>query len=710
MGLFRCVLSLALISGIAAVSLDVTPIEKVISLIEGLKDEVETDGKNEAKAYEEFACFCQKTTEKKSNSVKSGNDKIGSLSSNIADKTQAKIDDSSDLLKRQKDQEAMSTELEQTKVRCAKEKAEYQAEEADLSQAIQGLKDAIKVLSESRDRTSLLEMKTVRKTLEMADAMGLITPKHKAVTAFLQQTSSVDPDAPKYGYHSDDIITECEELLKQYKEKKSDLDDDWSKTEKGCIDLKKSLGEKMSANKDAMNGLKKSISKLEEEIADHREDLIEAESTMKDDELYLKDLTKRCEDRANDYDQRSAMRNDELTAFTEALKILTGTVKGKADAAERALIQEVSKKIPSTQTVLKTAVSPAAKMNAKVAQKSISFLQKFSSSLSEEARTQNAIAVLRKEGQRLHSLTLKSLAERISAPRFSSEAAYDPFKKVKGLIQKLIERLLEESKAEASKKGFCDTELAKARKDRDFRWTEANDLSADLAGLEAKEDALTEEIKKLKGEIKEETQALKETTDERNEEKKANLEAIKTAKEGFEAVNEALLVLKSFYKQAAKAAFVQASPVDEDTAGAGFSGNYKGKQSGAQAIFALLETISSDFDRTLRTTEAAENAAHREFVEFSQTTKASIAGKSKKQELDEADLKTTKDLIASKSEALQTAMDLLDKALEELEELKPTCIDTGMSYAERVAKREEEIKALQNAHCLLKPGNEPGDC
>ena len=31
----------------------------------------------------------------------------------------------------------------------------------------------------------------------------------------------------------------------------------------------------------------------------------------------------------------------------------------------------------------------------------------------------------------------------------------------------------------------------------------------------------------------------------------------------------------------------------------------------------------------------------------------------------------------------------------QLEELKPTCIDTGMSYAERVAKREEEIKALR---------------
>jgi len=295
---------------------------------------------------------------------------------------------------------------------------------------------------------------------------------------------------------------------------------------------------------------------------------------------------------------------------------------------------------------------------------------------------------------RMHSVLLTSLADK---------AAADPFKKVKGLIQKLIERLLTESRNEATKKGFCDTELGKARKDRDFRFQEAKDLSAELEGLEAKRDSLSEEIKQLKSDIKDESKALKETTDDREAEKKINMATLKTAKGGFEAVNEALLVLRSFYKQAAKAAFVQASPVDEDTAGAGFSGNYKGNQSGAKAIFALLETISSDFDRTLRKTEEAEHDAHRDYVDFSQAAQASIAGKETKQKLDEQDLATTKTSIKTKTNDMQNAVNLLDSALKELEELKPTCIDTGMSYAERVAKREEEIKALKNALQILAP-------
>merc|ERR1740138_779369 len=189
------------------------------------------------------------------------------------------------------------------------------------------------------------------------------------------------------------------------------------------------------------------------------------------------------------------------------------------------------------------------------------------------------------------------------------------------------------------------------------------------------------------------------------------METLKTAKDGLDAVSRALLVLKDFYKQAAKAtAFVQASPVDEDTAGAGFSGSYGGNQSGSKAVLSLLETIQSDFDRTIRTTEADEEKAHREFVEVSAHAKSSLASKNTKKELDEQDLETTLTNLKTKTDDLRSAMDLLDSALRELEDLKPTCIDTGMSYSERVKKREEEMKALTNALCILDEDKVEKEC
>jgi len=687
MALFRTTFFLTLLIGSSAAAVQVTPIAKVISLIEDMKTEVENDGKNEATEYDKFACFCKDTTLAKSDSVNKGTDKIKVLSADIADKTQERKGDTVELAERKIEQEKDARELEATNVRCAKERAEYEAEAADLSKAIQSLKDAIKAMKDSKPASFLAVRENLKETLAMAEVMGkMSSPKHKSVMAFLQQGTAVDPSDPEYKFHSDDIIEVCENLLTDYSANKKDLDEEYAKTSKACDDMKASLKKALAANKDAMDSLDKNIEKLSMEIAQDRSDLITADEQLKDDELYLKDLQVRCEARAHDFDQRSSMRNDELSAINEALEILTKDVKGRADEVNvRAFIQK-----------------------AKPALKTISLLQEFSSSskafldravLSLEARRNSAVDLLKKEGQRIGSMALMSLSARASA---------DPFKKVKGLIQRLIERLLEESKAEATKKGFCDTELGKAEKDRDFRFSDAKDLSADLAALEAKKAELSGEIKTLKKDINVENKGLKEATEERKTDKEANMHTVKVSKEGYEACKDALQILKAFYKQAAKASFVQASPVDEDTSGPGFSGSYKGSQGSSHAILALLETIVSDFERTDRKTEESEYTAQRDFVDFEQTAKASIAGKMTKEELDSLDLATTISLIKTKFEDLQTAMDLLDKALEELEELKPTCIDTGMSYAERVAKREEEMKALQSAVCILdEEGVEP---
>merc|ERR1712151_25075 len=121
--------------------------------------------------------------------------------------------------------------------------------------------------------------------------------------------------------------------------------------------------------------------------------------------------------------------------------------------------------------------------------------------LSVEARKDKVLALLKTEGKRLGSTVLASIAMKVQA---------DPFVKEKRLIQELIERLIAESTAEATKKGFCDVELSKAEKNRNHRWADVQRLSADLATL-------------------------------------------KDAKEGLTAVSEALLILKVFYKQAAKA-------------------------------------------------------------------------------------------------------------------------------------------------------------
>jgi len=673
---------------LTAIGVDVSPVEKVIELLEDMKKEVEDEGKSEAATYDKFACFCKDTTVKKSTSVTDGQDNIDSLSATISEKTATKEEKIDEIQKRKKKQEELATTLEETKVRLAKERAEYEVTAADLSKAISSLENAIQAMDKSKP--SFLAIKAdVKKSLELAAVLNLVkTPKQKAVVAFLQ--TSVDPDDPEYKYHSQGIIDVMSDLLKDFNAEKKAVDEEWAKTEKAENDLISDLEGQMTENKNTIDTLKNDVETLTSEIAKGREELVDAESLMKDDQLYLKDLTERCEQRAGAYDQRAVMRADEIKALAEALEILKGRVTDADEAAnERAFIQKSQK--PVTLATVAKIVPSFLQTDARREVKNL-LERARGQTLSLEVQKDQVLSILREEGKRLSSTVLISLAMKVQA---------DPFVKVKKLIQELIERLIAESTAEATKKGFCDLELSKAEKNRNHRWADVQRLSAELSSLEAKHDALEEELGELSKSLKELNSALKEATTLRAESKEENLQTLKDAKEGLAAVSEALLVLKVFYKQAAKAkVFLQASPVDEDDPGAA-SGAYKGQQQSANAVLGLLEVIVSDFQRTIKSTTRQEEQEASEFVEFDRTSKADIGGKETKTELDEQDLETTKTTIKEKMKDMQSNMDLCDKALEELEELKPVCIDTGMSYEERVEKREEEIEALQKAVCIL---------
>jgi len=120
--------------------------------------------------------------------------------------------------------------------------------------------------------------------------------------------------------------------------------------------------------------------------------------------------------------------------------------------------------------------------------------------------------------------------------------------------------------------------------------------------------------------------------------------------------------------------------------------------SSMKAVFGLLQTLASDFERTIRNLGGSmENTRKESFellTEFSEEKKHG----EEKLDIDMADLDRTRLAISTKTDDLQTSMDLVDESLKQLETLKPTCIDSGMSYKERVAKREEEIAQLNKAY------------
>merc|ERR1719321_1252349 len=69
--------------------------------------------------------------------------------------------------------------------------------------------------------------------------------------------------------------------------------------------------------------------KTMDEIASTQQDMTLTLATLHDDQTYLKELTEKCETKSKEWDQRSGMRQDELSALTQALTIIKGTVSEK---------------------------------------------------------------------------------------------------------------------------------------------------------------------------------------------------------------------------------------------------------------------------------------------------------------------------------------------------------------------------------------------
>jgi hypothetical protein len=594
----------------------------------------------------------------------------------------------------------LDAEMKAETARWTADLAKRNAVIEDLNKAVFGLDGAIKAMG-SGDNAALLSVSAVvRKNLLLADALGMASGKN--VDSFLQ---TEDP------YNKGDFESKAGGIVDTLNDLKEDFGGRLETEMEEKAKAKSSHGTLMSAKSDEKNSATDSKDTKETQrdeaisaIGVATENLISESATLTETQKYLKTLTSQCEVKAREHDQRSGMQAGELAALTKALDILEGKVKDKE--GKRTFLNQ-------SQSVLKRAPQMYS-----YEEDSMSFVQVKSSRArvaslvrsTSNSKRNTMIAQLQASAKKMGSEALFHFGNRLKA---------GPFDKVKGLIQTLIERLLAESAAEATHKGWCDSSLATARKNREYAHEKSEKLNGELESNEATRDAAQEKIDELTDELKSLNDELKDATDIRTDEKKANLAAIKDAKEGLAATEEALAILKNFYKgehgaggaDTASYSFVQQPerPTD-DNEDLATQGAYQGNQAAAGGILGLLNVIVTDFKRTIEKTSTAEKEAAADFVLFSRESNVSIMAA-------ETEKKNNENVHTEMVNAIKTGMNdlkdqvtLMDTAVKEVEELKPACIDTGMSYEERVAKREEEIAALKKAVCQLDPEGKEAEC
>jgi len=249
-------------------------------------------------------------------------------------------------------------------------------------------------------------------------------------------------------------------------------------------------------------------------------------------------------------------------------------------------------------------------------------------------------------------------------------------------------------------KGWCDTELGTNKILRESKTEEAAQLNADIEDLTAEIAKLTDDVATLQTEIKELTDAMASATEDRTASKEKNAKTVADAKEAQTAVEQAMAVLKSFYAKAAEATALAQQPAQDAPETFGDE-PYTGMMPEGGNVVDFLEVILTDFGRLETETAAAEETEAEEYKKYMFESKKDKALKENEMGHKSSKKADQGNALTSAQEELKMTNEQLTKAIAYYEKLKPTCVDSGISYEERVKRREEEMQSLEEALNIL---------
>jgi len=661
--------SYALLLALAAVAnghdAKVTPVQKVVQLMQGMLAKGEKDMKAEQVQFAGYKQFCVDTHKAKVEAIANGAEAIDMTKATIEKTTATAAKLGKQIAALDGDIAVYKgDEVAAKKVRAI-EKAAYDALHKDLSESVDACARAIEVL---KARTADVKQASFMQ-LSNLQSLNLIPNDAKhAINQFLAlgaEPEGLDyaaPEANAYEFQSQTIV----DMLAKLQDKFMDQRTDTEKTEMKSIEAFQLLMQELAneiahSTKVRTEKAKHKASQLQKK-ADAEGDLTDLTGTKAADEKYDSDLVATCQVKAGDFESRQQLRMEEMEAIKKAIAIIeSADVAGSAD-----------KYLPAMLQTKKSALAQLRSGN-------------------QNERQEQAAEFLRERSQKYNSRVLSLLAGRVTA---------DPLGKVKKMIKDLIVKLMEEATAEVEHKGWCDTELATNEQTRQEKTESVETLTAEIDQLEASIAKLSEDITTLTEEVANLDAAMAEATKLRAEEKAKNTVTISDAKEAQVAIAQALTVLNEFYAKASEAtAFIQGRTHQEPPPI--FDSPYKGLTGESGGVVSMLEVIESDFARLESDTESAEASAVKEYDAFMEDSKTDKAV-----HVTEIDNKTAKKqdeeqtLVAKKKDVEGTQKELT-AALEYFDKLKPSCIDAGVSFKDRTERRREEIESLQEALKIL---------
>ncbi|CAJ1405720.1 unnamed protein product [Effrenium voratum] len=654
---------LCLVAASAALASDVTPVQKVIQMLEDMKAKGTKEMEEEQVQYATFKQFCDSTLSEKEKSITDSSDKIETLGADIE---AAKADAerlATEAAAHSADIESATKEKDDASALRSKAREDFLATLKDYTESISAVGRALKVLK-TQEKVSLVQLAEVKKMLpdeavHSIDAF-LARDKQSLIMEGAKASTSRSGEPETYEFQSGGVVGLLEQLKTKFEGERETLETEEQAKKHSFQLLAQGLEAQLAQSKKELESKTQFKAKRLQEKASGEGDLAEARGTKESDVKYSTDLKATCDKKAAAFAERQALRKEELEALSKAKDVMAApTVAGAA-----------AKHLPSL--VQKTALA-FLRMHSPVGQEQVArFLQQRAS--------------------QLNSRVLSAAAARAGA---------DPIAKVKTMIEQLLVKMQEQANEEATKKGWCDAELKTNTATREEKADASEALQSEIDGLTAAITKLGEEGADLQMELTELAAAMAQATDLRTKEKAKNAATVKDAKEAQAAVAQALTVLKDFYAKAADATALVQTKVHAGAPEVFGDEAYTGMGGESGGVLGMIEVIESDFARLEAETVAAEAAAKKEYEEFMEDSKMDKASKEAAVEQKTSKTSSQKQELTAASGDLEGTQKELAAAEAYYEKLRPDCVDTGVAYAERKAQREQEMKDLKEAMEML---------
>jgi len=630
----------------------INPVNKVVSMISELQAQITSEGETAKKQYAELVESCEDRIRNLGFEIKTGTSEAESLKAAIAKEVAAL---SAHNAKVEELAAALATDEADLKAAehiRTKEAADFSAQEKELMETIDMLSRATGILERemAKGGAAMVQLRNAGSLLQAFDVMvhaSMITTSDSAkLTALIQDTQKARdadeeaPDAPAgavYESQSGNIVDTLQDLTEKAESQLADSRQREVTERHNYQMLKQSLEDEVKFATEDMAATKAGISESSEQKATAEGDLDVTSKELNGDVQAKADVQQQCETAAATHAAESKSRDEELKALAQARAVIVEATGGAA-------------------------------LNQ------VSLLQLESS---RELHRYEAVRLIRDLARQQHSSSLAQLASQMTAAMQSTGT----FDKVKSLISDMIARLEKEAGADATKKAYCDKELAESTEKKSDKTDEIEKISTRIDSAEAASAQLKEEVAALENELSKLAKTQAEMDKLRREENEAYVASKAELEKGIEGIKLALQILREYYAADGKA--------------------HESADGAASGIIGMLEVIEADFSKNLAQINADEEgaaAAHDAATkenEIDRTAKDQSV-KYKTQESKALD-KTTAELTSDRN-GVQAELDAVSEYLAKIEE---QCIAKAETFSARAARFAAEIAGLKEALQIL---------